>query len=311
MAEAPPSQANLQAQARDHRRAVLQALFVTFLWATSWVLIKLGLQDIPSLTFAGLRYLLAFLLLLPFALRRQHRRRMAELSARSWFRLAALGVLFYTLTQGAQFVGLFYLPAVTVNLLLSFTSVAVAVLGVVLLAERPHLRQWGGLALALAGALVYFFPFRFPAQAAVGYAAAAIGVLANAGSSVLGRGVNRTGDLPPLLVTVISMGIGSSLLLAGGLVTQGLPPLPLRAWAIIVWLAAVNTAFAFTLWNKTLQTLSAVESSVINNTMMIQIPILAVLFLGERVTLLEALGLLLAAAGTLLVQLRRARDGSA
>jgi len=35
-----------------HLRAVLQALFVTFLWSTSWVLIKLGLKDIPPLTFA-------------------------------------------------------------------------------------------------------------------------------------------------------------------------------------------------------------------------------------------------------------------
>ena len=40
------------------------------------------------------------------------------------------------------------------------------------------------------------------------------------------------------------------------------------------WLALVNSAFAFTLWNRTLRTLSATESSVINNTMLIQIAIL-------------------------------------
>jgi len=45
--------------------AVLQALFVTFLWSTSWVLIKIGLEQIPALTFAGLRYSLAFLCLVP------------------------------------------------------------------------------------------------------------------------------------------------------------------------------------------------------------------------------------------------------
>lgn len=32
------------AMARSHVVAVLQALFVTFLWSTSWVLIKLGLE---------------------------------------------------------------------------------------------------------------------------------------------------------------------------------------------------------------------------------------------------------------------------
>ncbi|MDL1890548.1 DMT family transporter, partial [Nitrospirales bacterium NOB] len=54
----------------SHMRAVLQALFVTLLWSSSWVLIKQGLKDIPALTFAGLRYTLAFLCLLPLAARR-------------------------------------------------------------------------------------------------------------------------------------------------------------------------------------------------------------------------------------------------
>jgi hypothetical protein len=52
-----------------HPAHVLQALLVTFLWSTSWVLIKIGLVDIPALTFAGLRYALATLVLLPFVLR--------------------------------------------------------------------------------------------------------------------------------------------------------------------------------------------------------------------------------------------------
>ena len=52
-----------------HHRAVIEALFVTFLWSTSWVLIKLGLDDIPALTFAGLRYMAAWVCLLPLAWR--------------------------------------------------------------------------------------------------------------------------------------------------------------------------------------------------------------------------------------------------
>jgi drug/metabolite transporter (DMT)-like permease len=74
---------------------------------------------------------------------------------------------------------------------------------------------------------------------------------------------------------------------------------------VITWLAIVNTAFAFTLWNHTLRTLSAVESSVINNTMLIQVAILAWLFLGERLNRQELLGLALAGIGAFVVQLRR------
>ncbi|MGC8165164.1 EamA family transporter, partial [Salmonella enterica] len=74
------------------------------------------------------------------------------------------------------------------------------------------------------------------------------------------------------------------------------------------WLAVVNTAFAFTLWNLTLRTLSAMESSLINNAMLIQIPILAWLFLGEVITWQKGVGLLLAGAGIVLVQLKAGRS---
>jgi drug/metabolite transporter (DMT)-like permease len=62
---------------------------------------------------------------------------------------------------------------------------------------------------------------------------------------------------------------------------------------------------AFTLWNHTLRTLSAMESSIINNTMLIQIAVLAWLFLGESLSWRMVLGMVLAALGTLLVQVRR------
>ena len=120
--------------------------------------------------------------------------------------------------------------------------------------------------------------------------------------------VNRSGDLEPLAVTIVSMGIGAGVLLAGGTAAQGLPRLTGMHWGIIVWLAVVNSAFAFTLWNRTLRTLSAVESSIINNTMLFQIAILAWLFLDEPLGWRQVLGMALAALGTLLVQLRSQRS---
>ena len=87
-----------------------------------------------------------------------------------------------------------------------------------------------------------------------------------------------------MIITTISMGLGGVVLLLTGLVTQRLPALSLGSWLIVAWLAVVNTAFAFTLWNHTLRTLPAMEPSIINGTMLIQIAILARLFLGEQLT---------------------------
>jgi drug/metabolite transporter (DMT)-like permease len=214
-------------------------------------------------------------------------------------------LIYYTLTQGAQFVGLAYLPAVTVNLALSLTAVVVALLGFVLLGERPRPLGWLGVALSVAGGLVFFYPAGVPGGLGIGLLAVITGLLANASAALMGRAINRHGDLAPLTVTVVSMGVGGGLLLVLGVAFQGMPPMSLTSWAIIAWLAMVNTAFAFTLWNLTLRTLSAIESSIINNTMIVQIPILAVLFLGEGLTGQEIAGMGLAALGTLLVTLKR------
>jgi drug/metabolite transporter (DMT)-like permease len=269
------------------------------------VLIKIGLDEIPALTFAGLRYSLAFLILVIPVLLTGRFRHIKQLSKRTWMQLIVLGLLFYAITQGAQFIGLAYLSAVTVNLLLSLTSLIVAMFGIPLLGELPTGRQWIGIGIALIGALLYFHPIEIPQGQVIGYAAVLAGLFANAGSSILGREINRLRDLEPLLVTVVSMGVGGIVLLLVGVVVQGFPRLGLASWAIIGWLALVNTAFAFTLWNHTLRFLSAMESSIINNSMIIQIPILAMVFLGEKIDVKGAIGLGLAALGTLLVQLRR------
>jgi drug/metabolite transporter (DMT)-like permease len=288
----------------SHLSAVLQALFVVFLWATSWVLIKIGLREVPPLTFAGLRYSLAFVCLLLALLFTYGKKPLRTLPRRTWGRLLLLGLLYYAGTQGASFVALACLPAVTVNLLWSFSSVTVALLGIVWLSERPSLFQWLGVILALFGALIYFYPVAFPQGQLFGVLVAVLGVLANAASSIIGRSVNRSRESHPLVVTAVSMGIGSIVLLVVGVAVEGLPAIGLQSWAIIGWLALVNTAFAFTLWNHTLRTLSAMESSIINSTMLVWIPIFAVLFLGERVSGKAIVGLVAVGVGVLIVQLR-------
>lgn len=292
---------------RPHLAAVSQALLVTFLWSTSWVLIKFGLKaDLPSVTFAGLRYTLAALCLLPLTLLNPaHRQTLRGLSIRTWWELLALGVIFYTLTQGAQFVSLSFLPSATLSLLLNFSPIFIALYGMASRSEQTSLTQWGGILVTIIGALIYFLPLSIAGNQIPGLIAALVALSANAASSIFGRYINTQEKLNPLVVTSISMGIGGTLMLLIGVLTQGMGTLNLTQWAIIGWLAVVNTALAFTLWNKSLQTLTAVESSIINGTMLPQIAILAWIFLGEPLGGKEILGLVFVLAGTLIVQLWR------
>lgn len=291
---------------QSHVISIFQALLVTFLWSTSFIIIKWGLVEIPPITFAGLRYSLAFLCFLPFMfLKKNYVEEVKNLTSVQWKKLVLLGFVFYTFTQGAQFLGLSLLPSVTVSLMLNFTPIIVAVMGIFLLNEKPTLLQWIGSALFIVGILTYFFPVSLLENELLGLGIMFIGIVTNAGAAILGRNINRNKNISPFVVTFISMGVGAIILLLVGLSLNEFPSISLTNWLSLIWLAAINTAFAFTLWNLTLQNLTAMESSIINGTMLIQIAVLAWIFLGETITLQEGAGMLIAAVGALFVQLKR------
>jgi drug/metabolite transporter (DMT)-like permease len=188
--------------------------------------------------------------------------------------------------------------------MLNFTPILVAILGIRLLNEKPTRLQWIGSSIFIFGILIYFLPLDLFDNTLVGIFVMIIGVLANALSAILGRNINREGNLSPIVVTAISMGIGSLILIFSGYLLDGIPQLSSTSVIYLLWLAVINTAFAFTIWNITLRTLSAMESSIINGTMLVQIAILAWLFNDEIITLKESFGMLIAAMGAVLVQLK-------
>lgn len=283
---------------------ILQALFVTFLWSTSFIIIKWGLVEIPPITYAGLRYILAFLCFFPFVIKKKYINEVRQLKTTQWKNLILLGIVFYTITQGTQFLGLSILPSVTVSLMLNFTPLVVAIMGIFWLSENPSLIQWIGSTLFITGIITYFFPISLSGNQSVGLVIMFIGVLANAGSSIIGRNINKRRDISPIIVTFISMGIGAIILIIIGISMNGMPVISLTVWFYLIWLAAVNTALAFTLWNLTLRTLTAMESSIINGTMLIQIAILAAYFLGENLSIQKVIGMTMAGGGAVLVQMR-------
>lgn len=286
-----------------HFRAVLIALLVTFLWSSSWVLIRWGLDDeaLEPVTFAALRYGLAALVLVGWAgARGTLRSALGRMDRKDHIQVLILGLTFYALTQGAQFVAIDNQPAATTSLVLSWTPLLVAVLGGWSIAETSSSRQVLGSLIVVAGAWLYFAGDL--GATAIGMAAALTALAANAASSLLGRQVNREAEIAPIVVTALSMAMGSIVLAVTGTAVEGLPSISLNAWLIIGWLALVNTALAFTLWNHTLRKLAALESAAINNTMLIQIAILAWIFLDEPLGASELAGIVLVSIGILLTQ---------
>jgi drug/metabolite transporter (DMT)-like permease len=176
----------------------------------------------------------------------------------------------------------------------------VALIGGALISERPTGRQITGAALVIVGAAMFFLGDL--GASVVGMIAALISLGANAASALLGRSVNRSGNVDATTVTTVSMALGAVALLAVSVPIEGWPAVSARAWVIIIWLALVNTAWAFTLWNLSLRKLSALESAAINNTMLIQIAILAWVFLDESLGAGELVGIVLVSIGIVMTQ---------
>ncbi len=289
-------------------KAVFLASLVAFIWSTSWILIKFGLGDVPALTFAGLRYSLAFVCLTPFLFQRAVRDQIRSFTRTEWMLVLLMGGVNYFISQGSQFLSLSYLPATTLSLILNLSSVLVAILASTLIHETPAWYQWLGVLLNLAGVIVFFHPAGLASGSPLGYLFAIVCLAANTTGTLIGRKVNANGRTNPFAVTIVSMGIGAALLLGSGLTWQGLPEISTRSMVIICILAVINTAFTFVCWNYSLQTLPATESSIINNTMMIYITILAWIFLDEVQDVRGIIGLLLAFVGAVIVNLNFKRQ---
>ncbi len=129
---------------KRHRNAVLLAFLVTVIWASSWVMIKFGLESLPPVGFAGMRYGLATLCLLPFALQKKNLATIRQLRLREWVWLLVLGILFYTIAQAGQYIALSFLPAITVSLMLSLTAVVVVILGIFISKRNSKLDAMAG-----------------------------------------------------------------------------------------------------------------------------------------------------------------------
>ena len=202
-------------------RAFGLGLLVAFLFGSSYILIKIGLESVAAIPFAGLGYSVAVVFLFAYMLWRHDLTSIRALSSAEWTFLVIYGFLWYALTPSTQYLSLVHLPAVTVSILLSFGPVLVAILGVFTLDEHLTWKQWLGIGVYLVGVLVYLLPADFGHGDLLGFALGTVCVFAIAGSTVVGRYVNRDGEIPSTTVTVTSMLIGAVPLMGVGTARHG------------------------------------------------------------------------------------------
>ena len=293
---------HLSVDSKHYLFSVGIAFFVTFLWSTSFVIIKIGLRTTTPILFSGFRYLLASIILLFFVfLNDSNKNEIKSLKKEEFGLLFVYGFVFITMTQGFQYLSLNILPAISVSQLLTITPVIVLLMSNFILKETPS--KWDIILLTTTffGVIMFYYPFQIPLSELLGLFFLFICLLSNASATILGRHTNSTLHKSALTITAISMFIGGIILTLAGLLFEKLKFSEVEIFYVII-LAIFNTALAFTLWNKSMATLRALDTSLINNTMLPQITILSIIFLQESINLLETVSLVIILVSVILIQ---------
>ena len=282
--------------------AIMEALLVTVIWSSSFVIVKIGLETLGPLTIAGLRYSLGALALLPLFLFNRPERK--PISRSLWLRLIIIGISSYTIGNGALFWGLKYIPATTGSFLMGLIPLLVMIGGAIFLKEIPTRWQGLGVFISLAGSVVYFSGGLQPGEP-LGIAILGLGLVGFMTFSLLGRGIARERTLDTLVLTTIPLIIGGLITICLALIVEGIPQFTTRSLWVVIWLALVNTSLGYLIYNHALRELTALEI----NMLMILTPLFTAfiswIMLRERLDLWQGIGLVVMIVGVFLVQSRQ------
>jgi drug/metabolite transporter (DMT)-like permease len=283
--------------------AILEALVATVIWASSFILAKVGLRGMEPFTLAGLRYFLGFLILLPLVARRGPS--SLSMPRRTWLLLAAIGLSAYTLGNGALFWSLEYVSATTSSFLVGLNPLLILFASTLWLNERPARWQVVGTAVTLAGLVLFFSPGLQEGEL-FGLALTGVALLGFALFAILGRYVARERRANTLVLTAVPLAVGGGALLLVAFPLEGWPAAPPSTWLVVGWLALVNTAVAYILYNHSLQQLTALEMNILLNLAPLFTALMAWLWLDESLTAVQLAGMVVLIAGVVLVQQSRA-----
>ena len=222
--------------------AIVEALIVNLIWASSFIIVKIALEDFGPITIGGLRYFIGALILLPFMLREKS----ASLSAKIWGWLLLLGISQYTIANVAIFWSLKYLPATTVSFLMGTITLSTLIVGIFLLKEIPSKLQSIGILITLGGGVLYFVR-GLQAGEMLGLIIFGVGLIGFTIFGILGRKLAKAGTISTLRLTTIPLALGGIITLIIAAPLEGIPSAPLSSWGLILFLAAVNTAIAYVL----------------------------------------------------------------
>ncbi|WP_338742094.1 DMT family transporter [Haloplanus salilacus] len=275
------------------------------LFGSSFVAIKAGLETLPPVFFAALRFDVAAPLLLLYAAWRHDAwvpRCRADLAG-----LVVGAVTIVAVNNGLLFLGQRTITPAAASVMYSLNPILSPAAAVVLLGQRLDARGVVGIGLGLVGVVVIVQPS--PETLTAGSTLGQLYVLAAAAGiavgSVLMRRIDATLDSVPL--TAWAMALGATLLHAWsyglGESAAGTP----TTWALALSVLVVGvpaTAVAYPIYFTLIRRIGPVRTNLVAYVVPLFAALTGWLLLGEPVTLATVVGFCIVVAGVSLLERR-------
>lgn len=254
-------------------------------WGSTWLFIKVGLEDLPPVTFAGLRFVVAAI---PLVLWLRLRRVPLPRAARDWRLMIVTGWLTFSLNYALVFWGEQHISSGLAAILYTTFPISGLLIAHWLLPDEPLTpRKISGVVLAVLGATLIFYS-QVELRGALALAGSAALVIAATGTAYADVLIKRSGThIDPVVMTAVQMVAGFIPMLAIGIPLEGNPlhyrwtP---RAVVALLYLALLGSSLTFVLLYWLIRRMEVTRTMLIPLFSTLVAVGLGIVVLGETLT---------------------------
>ncbi len=285
---------------------VLVWLILALIWGTTWLFIKVGLEDLPPITFASARFLLSVAILLVLI---KVQKIPLPKTSKEWRLIALTGVLQFSINYSLVFWSEQYITSGLAAVLQSMITVFGLILAWIFLPnERITPQKIVAVLIGIAGVAVIFIDqLRVENwMAFLGCVAIVVGAYAAAQASILVK--SKAAGIHPAALVFAQMICGLPAIIVYSLVREGNPLTfhwTLSAVVCVIYLSALGTVAAFWLYYWLLSKIESTKAMMISLVTPLLAVVIGALFLGERLPAQTYFGGVLIIAGIGLIVFRR------
>jgi drug/metabolite transporter (DMT)-like permease len=280
-------------------QANLILLLTAAIWGAAFVSQNLAMKSMGPLWFVGIRFLIGFMVVLPFAIR-EDRKAKTPLNGQT---IAAYGLCGVALLAGAitQQIGMLTTTVTNASFLTGLYVIIVPVLSVIVLRRLPHWIVWPAALMALAG-IFYLSGGRLSALVVGDYWIILCAL--SFGAQVLLVGIFMSGSDRPLALSAVQFLVTGA---AALVIAAAAEPVSwdgiIEAAPHLLYSGIISSGIAYTLQVVGQRWTTAPQAVIFLASESLFGAFFGAVFLGERIPLLGYFGCALIFAAMLLVEI--------